>query len=97
MNKKKSGAVEAAPLIQEELQGEQEAVVEPIPFDPKNLSKEQQESVVEEYLGFHPKYFLYDGLQVKLNLSRFEAENRAEAKRTGEPRKWFNGWNPKKR
>ena len=66
-------------------------------FDPSKLSKEQQEAVVKEYLGVHPRFFLYDGLQIKLNHGRFEAENRTESERTGEPRVWFNGWKPKQR
>ena len=71
--------------------------VKPAPFDPSKLTKEQQELVVKEYLGVHPRFFLYDGLQIKLNHSRFEAENRTEAERTGKPRVWFNGWKPKLR
>lgn len=56
-------------------------------FDPKKLTIEQQEAVVEEYLGVHPKYFLYEGLAVRLNHGRFTHEGNA-----------FNGWkpNPKK-
>jgi len=33
-------------------------------FKPENLTKEQQEAVVEFYLGCHPKYFIYEGVQV---------------------------------
>jgi hypothetical protein len=64
-------------------------------FDPASLSTEQQELVVEEFLGYHPKYFIYSGLNVQLNFGRFEAEERRIAKATGEPRKAFNGWKPK--
>lgn len=67
----------------------------PAPFDPKKLTIEQQEAVVEEYLGVHPDYFLYEGLNIKLNFSRYEAMNRIKAEKTGEPRVWFNGWKPK--
>ncbi len=67
----------------------------PAPFDPAKLSQAQQEAVVEEFLGVHPKYFLYEGMQVKLNFGRFEAENRRIAKETGKPRVCFNGWKPK--
>lgn len=63
-------------------------------FDPASLTKEQQEAVVEEYLGYHPNYFLYEGLSVRLNHGKLEAEERNKAKKTGKPRKFFNGWKP---
>jgi len=37
--------------------------VQAAPFKPENLTKEQQEAVVEFYLGCHPKYFVYEGVQ----------------------------------
>lgn len=66
-------------------------------FNPAALSLEQQEAVVEEYLGINPRYFLYEGLSIKLNLSRFEYDNRVEHEKTGKPREWFNGWKPNKK
>ena len=71
--------------------------VKPAAFNPAKLSIEQQESVVEEFLGVHPKYFLYQGNNIKLNFGRYEAENRRIAEKTGEPRVYFNGWKPKAR
>ena len=69
------------------------AVQKPAPFDPKKLSKEQQESVVEEYLGIHPFYFMYEGLNIKLNYSKFCADERSKEK--ADPkyiRKHFTFW-----
>ena len=63
-------------------------------FDPKSLTKEQQEEVVKEYLGVHPKYFIYEGLAVKLNFGLYSSEMRNLEKETGKPREWFNGWKP---
>lgn len=60
-----------------------EPKVEPKKFDPADLSKEQLEACVEEYLGIHPRYFLYEGLQVKLNFGLFNYEKNV-----------FNGWKP---
>lgn len=53
-------------------------------FDPKNLTPEQQEAVVEMYLGVHPKYFIYSGLNIKLNHGLYRHDGHA-----------FNGWKPK--
>ena len=64
-------------------------------FDPASLTNEQLEAAVEEYLGIHPKYFLYEGLAIRLNHGFFEADQREVSKRTGKPRKWFDGWKPK--
>lgn len=52
-------------------------------FNPKKLSIEQQEAVVEEYLGVNPRYFLYKGLNIQLNHGKFRGDNNA-----------FNGWKP---
>ena len=30
-------------------------------FNPASLSKEDQEAVIEHYLGIHPRYFVYRG------------------------------------
>ena len=65
-------------------------------FDPKDLTLKQQEAVVEEYLGYPPKYFMYEGLKIRFNRSRYEADSRSEtAKNPKAIRKWFNGWKPK--
>lgn len=53
-------------------------------FNPAGLSREEQEAVVEEYLGVHPRYFLYKGLNIQLNHGKFRAEGHH-----------FNGWKPK--
>ena len=37
-------------------------------FDPKSLSVEQQESVIEEYLGIHPRYFVYRGITIEVDI-----------------------------
>ena len=43
----------------------------PAPFKPENLSKQEQESVVEYFLGAHPKYFVYEGVQnIKVDVYR---------------------------
>lgn len=56
----------------------------PKKFSPSSLSREEQEAVVEHYLGVHPKYFLYKGLNIQLNMGiyRFDGHH-------------FNGWKPK--
>ena len=64
-------------------------------FDPASLTIEQQEAVVKQYIGYHPKYFIYEGLAIRFNQSRFEADQRSNAKVTNEPREWFIGWKPK--
>lgn len=71
-------------------------VIKPVkPFNPKDLTIEQQEEVVKEYLGVHPDYFLYKGQNIKLNWGRYESDNRRIEKETGNPRVIFNGWKPK--
>lgn len=55
-------------------------------FNPKLLTKEQLEACVEEYLGLHPKYFVYEGvfvINVTSNLWRITAD-----------RVNFNGFKP---
>lgn len=65
-------------------------------FDPSALTLEQQEAVVKEYLGYHPKYFIFEGLAIRFNQSRFEADERTRAaEKDAAPREWFNGWKPK--
>ena len=36
-------------------------------FNPKNLSEKQQEDVVAEYIGIHPKYFWYKGRSIDID------------------------------
>lgn len=55
-------------------------------FDPAALSKEQQAAVVELYLGVHPKYFVYQGLQIGLNLGLMQIDGVGG----------FNGFKPHK-
>ena len=58
-------------------------VAKPKKFSPSDLSVEEQEAVVEEYLGVHPKFFLYKGLNIQLNHGQFRAAGNH-----------FNGWKP---
>jgi len=70
--------------------------VKPAAFDPKSLTIEQQEAVVEEYLGYPPKFFMYEGTKIRFNRSRYEAESRNATEANPKiPRLWFNGWKPK--
>ena len=73
----------------------QAKAVKPAAFDPKNLSTEEQELVVQEFLGIHPDFFIYSGLNVQLNTGKFNAHYRKLAKETDTPRVVFNGWKPK--
>ncbi len=57
--------------------------VKRVVFNPKNLTTEQQQAVVEEYMGVHPRFFLYSGLNIKLNHGLFRNHGNA-----------FNGWKP---
>ena len=66
-------------------------VVKEAAFDPASLTKEQQKAVVEQYLGYNPDYFIYEGRQITFNLSQFEYDER---KKQGADRKFFNGWKP---
>ena len=43
-------------------------------FNPKELSKEQLESCVEEYLGIHPRYLLYTGNKISLNVTKLHED-----------------------
>ena len=52
-------------------------------FDPKDLSPEEQELVVEEYLGVHPRYFVYKALNLQPDIWRLEHD-----------KQYFNGWKP---
>ena len=44
-----------------------EKVVSPKKFNAASLSQEEQEAVVEFYLGVHPKYYIYEGLGLRVN------------------------------
>ena len=38
----------------------------------KKLSEEEQAKIVEEYLGVHPKYFIYEGLKIQVDIWNLE-------------------------
>jgi len=40
-------------------------------LNPASLSKEDQEAVVEYYLGVHPKYFNYFGTRIEIDIWNF--------------------------
>ena len=78
-----------------EVKVKQAEAAKPAAFDPASLSTEQQSLVVEEFLGIHPDFFLYSGLNIQLNVGKFNAYYRKLAKDTDTPRVVFNGWKPK--
>ena len=39
---------------------------------PKALSDEAKANIVEEYLGIHPKYFIYEAQQIKVDIWKME-------------------------
>ena len=41
-------------------------------FDPASLSLEDQGAVVEHYMGCHPKYYVYEGHKLKVDLWKME-------------------------
>lgn len=41
--------------------------VKSAPFKPEKLTVEQQELVVEHYIGIHPKYFWYRGASIDVD------------------------------
>ena len=50
----------------------------PSKFNPANLTNEEQEAVVEYYLGYHPRYFIYEGgFQIKVNVGMIQNDRRA--------------------
>ena len=53
---------------------------------PAPLTIEEQEQVVEDYLGVHPRYFMYVANNIRLNtgMHRFDGFH-------------FNGWKPNKK
>lgn len=62
---------------------EETAAVVKKAFDPASLSLEDQAAVVAYFLGVHPRYFLYKGLNIQLNHGKFRTDGHA-----------FNGWKP---
>ena len=50
---------------------------------PKKLSDEEKAKIVEEYLGVHPKYFVYTGMQITVDIWNLEHDG-----------KHFNGYLP---
>lgn len=45
------------------------------------LSDAEIEALIEDYLGVHPKYFVYEGLAIKVDIWNMEYD-----------KKHFNGW-----
>ena len=72
----------------------QDVIVKEAAFDAASLTIEQQKAVVEEYLGYSPDYFIWEGRQITLNVSQLEYDERVKSQKTGKPRKFFNGWKP---
>lgn len=59
----------------------------PKELDPASLSQEDQEAVVEFYMGCHPKYYVYQGLQLNVDIYSMNRDGV----------KGFNGFKPHKR
>ena len=57
--------------------------VKKIKFDPASLSTEEQEAVVEHYLGVHPKFFVYWGTCLAVDIYNSHREGHS-----------FNGFLP---
>lgn len=75
MARHKSGAAD--------VQEERKAAAVRKDFDPASLSPEEQAAVVAYFLGVHPRYFLYKGLNIQLNMGKIMFD-----------KKQFNGWKP---
>ena len=45
-------------------------------FNPKDLTMEQQALVVEEFMGCHPKFYIYEGHKLKVDLWNLEREGK---------------------
>ena len=52
-------------------------------FDPASLSEEEQDAVVERRLGVHPKYFVYQGISLTVDIYNLNLDH-----------KHFNGFLP---
>jgi hypothetical protein len=46
------------------------------------LTREQMEQIIASYFGVHPRYFVYGGITIQVDISRFELEQN----------KQFVGW-----
>jgi len=53
------------------------------------LSQGQIEKIVQEFFGVHPKYFVYGGITIQVDISRFEQEEKK--KFIG----WYDGKGPR--
>lgn len=60
-----------------------EKKVRPKVFDPASLSDKELEAAVEFYLGVHPKYYIYEGLGLRVNEWEMNHDRKA-----------FNGFKP---
>lgn len=54
-------------------------------FDPSELTEEQQKLVVEHFLGVHPDFFVFEGLQIKADVYKMNYAG-----------KHWNGWKGQK-
>jgi len=43
---------------------------------PRKLSDEDKAKIVEEYLGVHPKYFVYEGQKIKVDIWNMERDGK---------------------
>jgi hypothetical protein len=66
-----------------EIQEQKPEAVKSKQFDPSELSLEDQAATVAYFLGVHPRYFLYKGLNIQLNHGAFRSDGHH-----------FNGWKP---
>ena len=67
-------------MAKKKISEEPEIVVE---VKAPKLTEEQKAAIVEEYLGVHPKYFIYAGHQIAVNTGQLNLEG-----------KQFNGFLP---
>lgn len=63
--------------------------VKKAPFNPNDLTLQEQALVVKEFLGVHPDFFIYKGTEIKINLGKYRNYYRD----SGE---YWNGWKPSK-
>jgi hypothetical protein len=40
----------------------------------RKLSRQQIEQIVAEYFGVHPKYFVYGGITIQVDITQFELD-----------------------
>ena len=52
----------------------------------QRLTDQEKEDIVAEYLGVHPRYFIYEGAKITINNWQFEHDGNR-----------FNGWAPDKK